>query len=189
MKKMIVFSPVLLVLALLTNCSRATEATPEIAQTSTPSPFEVTYCDINPSDICLEGFGTDSNDRLLVLFKADDRFFADIYIRAKGPGSVIFFECQQSGLSPENIYCLGEPFPEGELIKLNIYSKSNDSLIAVGVFNVEYSDFPAPDVVFGITPTPSPIPEANTTPTSSLEPSYPNPSYPNPSYPNPTSAP
>ena len=183
-KKKIVPGLVLSVLFLLASCSRVIEATPEITQTPLASLFEVTYCDINPSDMCLEGFGTDDENRLLILFKADDRFFADIYIRAEGPEGEVLFECQQSEHSLESIYCLGEPLPENESIKLNIYSKSNDSLIAVGVFNVEYSDFPAPDVVFGITPTPSPIPEANATPTPSPEPSYPNPSYP-----NPTSAP
>ena len=175
---------VLMIPVLLTGCGRSAEPTAEATQTPAPPPFDVTYCDINPSDMCLDGFGTDADGKLLILFKANDRFFADIYIRADGPEGEIYFECQESENFLENVYCLGEPYPEQELIKLNIYSKINDALIAIGVFNVAYSSLPEPDVAFGatITPQPSPI-------SSPPTPSYPNPSYPNPSYPNPTSTP
>jgi hypothetical protein len=162
------------ILVLLTACSREADPTPRATQTPLPPPVGVTFCDIDPADICLEGFGLDIEENLLVLFKVKDQVYADIYIRADGPDSEKFFECQQSENFPENIYCIGEPFPEGELIKLNIYSKSSNKLIAIGVFNVQFSNLPEPDFVFG---TPSP------------EPSYPNPSYPNPSYPNPTALP
>jgi hypothetical protein len=165
---------VALILVLLTACSRGAEPTPQPTQTPLPPPFGVTFCDIDPADICLEGFGLDIEERLLVLFKVEDQVYADIYIRADGPEGEILFECQQSENFTENVYCIGEPFPEGELIKLNIYSKSSNKLIAIGVFNVQFSNLPEPDFVFG---TPSP------------EPSYPNPTYPNPLYPNPTSIP
>ena len=152
----------LIILVLLTGCSRGAEPTLEATQTPLPPPFEVTYCDINPSDMCLDGFGTDADGNLLILFKADDRFFADIYIRAEGPEGEIYFECQESEIFLENVYCLGEPYPEQKLIKLNIYSKSNDTLIAIGVFDVAYSSLPAPDVVFGTTPTPQPFSTSST---------------------------
>ncbi len=184
-----IFLLALIVLVLLSGCSRGAEPTPEATQTPAPAPFEVTYCDINPSDMCLDGFGTDVDGNLLILFKADDLFFADIYIRADGPEGKIDFECQESENFLENIYCLGKPYPEQELIKLNIYSKSNDALIAIGVFNVAYSSLPEPDVVFGVTPTPQPSSTLSSPTSSSPTPAYPNPSYPNPSYPNPTSAP
>ena len=165
-------SLVTLVLVLLTACSRATEPTPRATHTPLPPPFGITFCDINPAEICLEGFGLDGEERLLVLFQVDDPVYTDIYIRADGPDGEILFECVQSQNFPENIYCLGEQYPEGESIKLNIYSKKNNKLIAIGVFNVQYTDLPVPDILFGAEGTP--------------EPSYPNPSYPNPSYPNPT---
>jgi hypothetical protein len=188
-QKMQIISLVLVILVLLAGCSRGAESTQEATQTPAPPPFEVTYCDINPSDMCLDGFGTDVDGKLLILFKADDRFFADIYIHADGPEGKIDFECQESENFPENVYCLGQPYPEQELIKLNIYSKSNDALIAIGVFNVEYSSLPEPDVAFGVTPTPLPSPTLSSPTLSSPTPSYPNPSYPNSSYPNPTSTP
>jgi len=178
LRKRIAWLALVVLLALLTGCSQATEPAPQSTQTPEPPPFDVTYCDIDPSDLCLEGFGLDSKDRLLVLLKANDRFFADIYMRADGPDGEMFFECQQSENFLENIYCLGEAYPEDELIKLNIYSSSNNRLIAIGVFTVQLGSLPSPDVVFkvDITPTPSPVSSAT-------------PSYPNPSYPNPTSTP
>lgn len=173
------FSLVMIILLLLTGCSREAEPTPQATQTPFPPPFVVTYCDINPADMCLEGFGLDIDENLLILFRADNPIYADIYIRAVGPESEMLFECQHSEKFPENVYCLGEPFQEKDLIKLNIYSKSNNNFIAIGVFNVQYSNLPEPDVVFGV----------EATPTASPDPSYPNPSTPTPSYPNPTSAP
>lgn len=173
------FTIITLFLLLLTGCSRQIEPTPQATETLAPPPFEVTYCDINPSDMCLEGFGLNIDEGLLILFRVDDPLYADIYIRADGPEGEMLFECQQSESFSENVYCLGEPVDEQELIKLNIYPKSSNKLIAIGVFNIEFTGLPEPDVVFG----------ANVTPTPSPEPSYPVPSYPNPSYPNPTSTP
>ena len=173
-----------LALVLLAGCSREPEPTPQATRTPVPPPMDVTYCDINPGDVCLEGFGLDIDERLLILFKADDRSFADIYVRANGPDGEILFECQQSESFPESVYCLGDPFPEGNPIKLNIYSKSSNRLIAIGVFNVQYGNLPESDVTFLADDTPTPPPIGEGTPTSSPEPSYPNPSYP-----NPTSAP
>lgn len=173
------------ILVLLTGCGRKAEPTPEFTPTPGPVPLDITYCDINPSDLCLEGFGTDIDDRLLILFKADDRFFADIYIRADGPDGEVVFECRESEHFLENVYCLGEPFEEGYLLKLNIYSKGDDKLVAIGVFEVQYGDLPTPDVAFEADATSTPTLTPVGTPASTLTPSYPNSSYPNQSYPDP----
>jgi hypothetical protein len=162
-------------LLLLAGCSRGAEATPQATPTLAPPPPGFTYCDIDPAKICLEGFGQDVEERLLVLFTIADEIYTNIYIRADGPEGEMLFRCQQSERFPENIYCLGEPFPEGELIKLNVYSKRDNDFLAIGVFNVEYVELPESDIVF----------YEDVTPGSS----YPNPSYPNPSYPNPNPTP
>ena len=177
-KKQVLWS-VLFVFILLSGCSQEPDSAPEPTPTPLPPPLSITYCDISPSDVCLEGFGLDIEDRLLVLLIADNRTYADIYIRADSPEGEMLLECQPSRDFPENIYCLGETFSEGDLLKLNLYAKENNRLLAIGVFSVLLSDLPQPDVDF----------EANATPTPSEEPAYPNPSYPNPSYPNPPSAP
>lgn len=182
----------LLIVLLFAGCSRETEPTPEASPTSGPPPFEVTYCDIAPSsDLCLEGFGQQEEDKMLILFIANDRFFANIYIRTDLDQEEVVFECQQSQNFLENVYCLGDAFPEEENIKLNIHAKSNDKLIAQGVFIVQYGALPEPDVEFDIaTPTaivPVPTPVSSPVPSPTPEPSYPN--YPNPSYPNQTATP
>jgi hypothetical protein len=163
-------------LVLLTACSQKADPTPQATQTAPPPPLDVTYCDIDPADICLEGFGLDLEERLLVLFKVSDQDYSHIYIHADGPDGEIFFECQQSEEFPEDVYCLGAPFPDEELIKLNIYSKSSNKLVAIGVFKVQYGDLPEPDITFEADATPTPSPEPSSTGTS-----YPNPTaYPNP---------
>ncbi|MGD8403761.1 MAG: hypothetical protein PVJ21_08880 [Anaerolineales bacterium] len=186
--KRIPFLGLLLVL-LFAGCSREATSTPEATLTPEPPPFKVTYCDINPSDMCLEGFGLEDEDKMLILFQANDRFFADIYIRADLDQEEIVFECQQSQNFPENVYCLGDAFDEGDNIKLNIHAKNNDRLIAEGVFIVQYGNLPEPDVEFGAATPTTTAPAPTTVPSSTPESSYPNPSYPNPSYPNPNITP
>ena len=175
--KKLTLAIVAFILVLLTACSRGADPTPRATLTPLPPPVSVTFCDIDPADICLEGFGLDIEENLLVLFKVKDQVYADIYIRADGPDDEILFECQQSENFTENVYCIGAPFPEGELIKLNIYSKSSNKLIAIGVFNVQFDNLPEPDITFEADATPTPSPVADATATSSPEPSYP--SYPN----------
>lgn len=180
----------LFALLLVSGCNLEPEPIPTATPTPEPPPLGITYCDIDPSDLCLEGFGLDIDERLLILFKADDRLFTNIYIRTDGPDGEMLFDCQPSEDFLENVYCLGDEFPEGESIKLNIHSKRNDRLIALGVFNVQYTNLPTRDVVFEVDATPIPSPAIAAEPvTPTLVPSYTNPSYPNPAYPNPTSAP
>ena len=173
---------VLLPLALLTSCSREAEQMPEATQTLAPPPLNITYCDIAPSDLCLEGFGQEGEDKMLILFKADDRSFADIYVRVDQPEGEVVFECLQSKDFPENVYCLGDAFPDEARLKLDIYSKSNEKIIAMGVFIVQYVTLPAPDVEFGVATPEATVSVSTPVPIPTPEPSYPN--YPNPSYPN-----
>ena len=192
------FLLVTLTLVLLAGCSWGAEPTPQATQKLLPAPLDVTYCDIDPADICLEGFGLGSEDELMVMFTVTDQVYTDIYIRADGPDGEILFDCQESEQFAENVYCLGEPFPEGELIKLNIYSQASNKFLAIGVFNVALGALPESDAIFHSTTTPiaSPSPSypsapatpsrAPTSPSASPTPTLGS-SYPNPSYPNPTS--
>ena len=179
-------SIVLLVL-LVAGCSREVEQTPESTQAPDSPPLDITYCDIAPSDLCLEGFGQEDEDKMLILFKANDSAFADIYIRSGQEEDEVTFECMGSQIFPENVFCLGDAFSEGEKINLEVFSRSDERLVAIGVFNVQYGAIPTPDVEFGEFPPTTPPAPAPSTPT--LDASYPNYPNPTPSYPNPTSTP
>lgn len=179
-----------LFLVLLVNCRQKVEQAPENTLTPVPTPFGITYCDIKPSDLCLDGFGLEDEDKMLILFKADDRTYANIKVLMEQSEGEFDLECLQSKTFLESVYCQGEAVPDGEKIELSIYSASDGVMRAKGAFIVYYGYLPEPDVEFESTPnvTPTATPGSAypnpATPTSTLEPEYPNPSYPNPSYPN-----
>jgi len=188
-------------LTLLAGCSQESAVSPEVTPTPVPPPLIITYCDIETSDLCLKGFGQEDEEHMLILFFADDRSFADIYVLTAYEGDELRFECKQSQNFLENVYCLGDAFLAGESVKLNIHANHDDTLIAQGVFVVQYGSFPAPDVTFDTIPTPSATststpakastPNSVSAPTTTQSPDHPtqtiNPSYPN--YPNSTATP
>lgn len=175
------------------------EATPEDTPVPVPTPFEITYCDINPFDLCLEGFGLGEEDQLLILLVADDRAYTSIKTVLEWKDGDSTLECLQSQAFRENVYCQGGVVPDGEKIELNIYTLPDETLRALGAFIVHYESIQAPDVEFGVTPTITPTttpisaiqnasqtPGTRTpmrtptrTPTQTPRPAYPNPSYPN----------
>jgi hypothetical protein len=165
-----------LLLTLTAGCRSKATQTPQPSQTPAPT---ITYCDIDPASLCLEGFGQNDEGQTLILFKAADQDFRKIFVRAEVDAEEIDLVCNQSQSFPENIYCQGSVFPAGEKIKLNIFSTQNKTLIAVGVFSIEYASLPTPDVDFAeaaATATQAAIPE------NTEYPNYPN--YPN-DYQNP----
>ena len=186
---MTVLSLGMLFLILVAGCiSTATVNTPHPKDTPTPlpTPIGVTYCDITPGDLCLEGFGQASEDHMLILFQADDRNYADIKLYMTHGKDNSYPACLQSETFPENVYCQADAVPEGDKIELMIYSAKNNTLKAIGAFIVHYSSIPKPDVEFDITPvatSTSPTPGTDypnpVTPTATPEPEYPNSTYPN----------
>ena len=57
----------------IAGCSAKDMEPPEDTPTPAPTPYGITYCDIKPDNLCLEGFGMGGEDKMLILFKADDR--------------------------------------------------------------------------------------------------------------------
>jgi hypothetical protein len=167
------------------GCTREAEQTPS-TQTPDAPPLDITYCDIAPSDLCLEGFGEEDEDKMLILMKAHDQFFTDIYVHAEQEEEVVLFECLASLIFPENVFCIGDAFSEEKKIKLEIFSKNDDRLVAIGVFNVQYSAISTPDVEFGASPAVPAEPIISTPTPGTTYPNYPNPT---PSYPNSTPTP
>jgi len=171
-------------LILVAGCiSTATETAtaPKDTPTPHPTPIGVTYCDIDPGDLCLAGIGLEGEDKMLLLFKADDRVYAKIKILLKQSEGEDYLVCLQSLAFPENVYCQGQAVPDGEKIELQIYTLPDGNLRAASSFIVQYGFIQAPDVDFKLTP--KTIPESTTGPASPT-PATPEPEYPNPSYPN-----
>ena len=184
-----------LFMTLLAGCifgiGQEPEAAPENTPVPVPTPFAITYCDINPTDLCLEGFGLGEEDKLLILLVADDRAYTNIKTVLEQKDGESTLECLQSQTFRENVYCQAEVVPDGEKIELSIYTLPDESLRALGAFIVHYESIQAPDVEFGLTPTTTPTPISakqktsptpatpTRTPTQTPRPAYPNPSYPN----------
>jgi len=167
-KLFLVFFPLLI---LLSSC-----ATPapekEIEETQAPAFAEITYCNIDDSTLCLEGFGKESGENLIILFKADNPDFENIYLRVNKNSR---FQCAKSQEFPENIYCIGEIIPNGTEIEINVYTDTDNTQLASGKFTIQYGKLQlAEDTKFEETSTPQ------------IPPPYPDyPNYPNhPNYPN-----
>ena len=147
---------------------------------SAASPLNIAYCNTSSADLCLEGFGEEGEAKLLILFKADNPLFNDIYIGIEKDKDEVLFQCLQSQEFPENIYCSGDLFPNGESIQLNVYSKDKE-LIAEGEFTIQYGDIQQSDDVE--------LEDSESETSSADYPSSSYPNYPNSSYENPTSTP
>ena len=111
----------LLVLSMLFSLTACSSETEDVKKTRLPEQINITYCNISHKSLCVEGFGQESAGNLLILLKAEDPSLRDIYIQSKEKDSI--FTCLQSQDFPENLYCTGETFLNGEDIALNIYTK------------------------------------------------------------------
>ena len=166
-------------LAFITACSGEEKETPETSSPPEHTSLTIDYCNNSSTDLCLEGFGEEGEENLLILLKAKNIDFRNIYINAEKDGAEIQFTCASSADFPENIYCSGDTVPNGEDIQLKIYTKENKKLVAEGTFTIQYGNIQGTGDV-----------EYNETESKSSELNYPNyPNYPNSSYENPTSTP
>ena len=160
-------------LIIISGCTPATE---EKTETEEALPIaEVQYCNLGDSTLCLEGFGKENEENLIILFKSEKPDFEEIYLRINEETENIPYQCSPSQEFPKNIYCIGEIFPNGEEIEINIYTKNDNAQIATGGFTIQYGNLQLSDDT-----------EFEDSPTFPNSPDYPNDSdYPNaPDYPN-----
>jgi len=179
----------LLSLIFLAGCRQKQTQQPDPTQTPAPKPLAITYCDINPSDLCLVGFGLDDEAGMLTLFNTSQPSFHNMDAFIAQLGGDIPLDCKQSQAFPESIYCAGEAIDPGESIALEIYSRGNGILLARGVFIIQLSSLPPPDVKFGLAAL-SATPTITVLPTKPTSPAFATRTQRSPaSYPNPTPAP
>jgi len=151
-------------LILLNSCTPTSKK--ETEESPPPPIAEISYCNMDDSTLCLEGFGEENEENLIILFKSNSSEFKDIYLRINKNGENIPYQCAQSQEFPENIYCIGDFFPNDEEITIGVYTFNNDTPIGKGKFTIQYGDLQLSDDV-----------EFENSPTFPDYPNYPN--YPN----------
>ncbi|MBT3190011.1 MAG: hypothetical protein HN736_14790 [Anaerolineae bacterium] len=175
-------------LILLSSCNR--EFKDAVETPTLQASVEFTYCNINSSNLCIEGFGKENENKTIILFKIEKANFPNFYLRVNESQEDITYTCSSSQDFPRNAYCVGEIFPNNEKISIDVYATESDSLIVTGEFTIQYGKLKTPeDLNAPQNPSQPDYPNYSDYPNY---PNYPNNySYPfNPSYPNyPNSAP
>lgn len=168
----------------LFGCSQKRDSLPDQI-TAQGSAQEITYCNMDESELCLEGFGTEADEKLIILFKViGSEEETEIYLRVNEAKENILFECFSSEQFLENIYCSGVRFPNGDEISINVYGSKDNNLITAGNFRIQYGNIVLPkNLKMG-----SENSDYNQTRSEPVD--YPNIDYPNVDYPNyPNTAP
>ena len=147
-------------------------------------------------------FSLDSHGDMLVNFLTTGAFYPDFYLKIRQNEDNHIYTCQRVNKFATSVYCTGAVMPLGEVLQFSIFSINEDVLLAEGNFAIIGMALGTPEIVssptLGTPLTPSPTeellqtptlvgttPTRTSTPTPTLNPSYPNPTSRTPSYPNP----
>ena len=180
----------LLLVFIISGCGKKPEDTANGLNTLQ----HLAYCNEDDSRLCVEGFGKEKDEHLVILLRTKDKRDADIFLEVKMGEEKITFECYSSDEFAFNTYCIGDILPNsGEMIGINAYSMDSNTLLGSGNFRIQYGQIkfiqtlPDPQGIPSSYPNYSTYPatETNTeiSPIYSNTPTYPSsPNYPN--YPN-----
>lgn len=177
-----------LVLFSALSCSQVSPTSP-IPETSPSSSPEIPYCNQNDATLCLEGFGKEGKDTLLILFQDRHTVLHSLKVQKGGDQSPKFFQCAHSEKFPEYVYCAGDFIQNGAYTKITAYNAQKE-ILAQGGFTIQQGDLTflkaeIPQEILSKTPTQNAVERIDNpspTPTPALF-DYPN--YPNsPNYPN-----
>lgn len=156
--------------------------------------LEVAYCSAEEVRPCIVSFSLDSDGNMLVNILTPETSFPAFYLKIVHRDGESLYECQTVKNFPENVYCIGETMPVGEVLQFLLISKRDESLLAEGKFAIIGLALPTPEdqltsSVSPVSPTqeePVETVTAIVTVTPTGPKSTPSPSYPNPPYPNPS---
>lgn len=163
----------------------------------------LSYCSSDQVTPCIVSFSLDSDGNMLVNFLTTGAFYPDFYLKIRQNEDNHIYPCQKVNKFATSIYCTGAAMPLGEVLQFSIFSINEDVLLAEGNFAIIGMALGTPEIfsspTLGTPLTPSPTesliaqtstpgrvtPTRTSTPTPTLNPSYPNPTSRTPSYPNP----
>ena len=83
-----------------------------------------------PGRLCLDSFGTDNSQNILLTLTNNSTSIQAIYIKLEQDGETTTYPCQKVQPAPETFYCLGGPVSADATIKIAVFAKSTDRLLA-----------------------------------------------------------
>lgn len=152
---------IILVLSLLVieACYGIPFLNPQMAPTSLAAP-EITFCGGNPLSLCVDSFGMEDANRMLISFvNPDYASTPDLYLKIQYADRSVEYQCNTVKESPSSVYCTGEVIPLGASIDIAAYSSNTNKLIAEGSFVVNGVAIPT-----SMIEAPTLTPEAGTSP-------------------------
>ena len=97
---------------------------------------ELTYCSIDQSQLCVISFGQELNGPMHVDFLVPDSDYPEFLLKIDHNGIERIYECQHLEEIPEKVYCTGEVQAPGAVLKISVFSRSNNLLLTKGTFSV-----------------------------------------------------
>ena len=145
--------------------------------TDTPAAIDLVYCS-SPASLCIISFGQDNAGNMLIVIKNKIPGVDEFYAKLDPAKPSNLYPCQKVQFASDIYYCLGSLIPDGTMVTMRVYSKSDDQLIASGRIPVSTIATPTPNK----TPTKAATSTIASEPTGTMPPSatqtsqaYPNP--------------
>ena len=151
--------------------------TDDFMATDTPAAIDLVYCS-SPASLCIISFGQDNAGNMLIVIRNKIPGLDEFYAKLDPAKPSNLYPCQKVQFASDIYYCLGSLIPDGTMVTMRVYSKSDDQLIASGRIPVSTIATPTPNK----TPTKAATPTTASEPTGTMPPSatqtsqaYPNP--------------
>lgn len=102
------------------------------SEVAAESILKISYCGVDPEELCVLSFGRDLEDNMVINLFVPDRNFPYFYLKIKRTVVESIYECEKDKEVPTSVYCTGESIGLQEKMEINLISKEDDHLMAVG---------------------------------------------------------
>jgi len=117
--------------------------TDDTFSTDVPAEIELVYC-YTPVSLCVISFGSDNAGNMLIVIRNNIPDLAEFYAKINQTETPELYTCQKVQFTRDVYYCLGNPIVDGTMVKMEVYSKSDDRLVASGSLLISLQGTPAP---------------------------------------------